>query len=323
MKKQVILSQCVDLMRLQHKALSTERTYLHWINSYIDWLQKHGRDLPDSRARMEAFLTALAYRRVSASTQNQAFNAILFLYRQVLKQEVVEVNALRAHRPRTHRTALAKVDTIRLLEAVANVSGYPTRLVCLLLYGCGLRVSEPLNLRIKDIELADSRLIIRGAKGGKDRVVVVPCSLMAAVQAQVKRARVVWEADQLRRLPVEIPGRLGSKYPRAPFSWQWAWLFPAHRACTHPRTGEMVRYRMHETNVQRAVKLAARGCDLEGVATPHVLRHCYATHLLNGGSNIRDVQQAMGHAHVETTMGYTHPEIGRLPSVLDGMVVVV
>ncbi len=306
-------------MRLRHLALSTERTYLLWIGSYIDWLAKFGRELPDSRARVEGFLTMLAHKGVSASTQNQAFNALLFLYEQVRGEKLPEIHALRAKRPRTHRTALSRADTLALLAKVPDVAGYPTRLVTLLLYGCGLRVSEPLNLRIKDVDVAHSRLIIRGAKGGKDRVVGVPCALMAQIVEQIARAKVVWQADQLRKLPVEVPGQLAAKYRGAPFAWQWAWVFPAHHACNHPRTGERVRYRMHEANVQRAVKVAARQLGIESLATPHVLRHSYATHVMDAGANVRDVQEALGHSSLETTMVYLHPEPGRVRSPLDNV----
>lgn len=150
--KEQMLAQCVDLIRFRHLSLNTEKTYCGHIRSYIDWLVAHGRDLPDSRARVEAYLTAMANRRCAASTQNQAFNALLFLYEQVRKEKLPEIQALRAKQSRHKRTALPKEQTLKLLAAVRDVGGYPTRLVAWLLYGCALRVSEPLNLRIKDID---------------------------------------------------------------------------------------------------------------------------------------------------------------------------
>ncbi len=314
--KQKTLSKCSDLMRLQHKAIRTEETYLHWIGSYIDFLVDHGKSLPDSKARIEAFLTKLANRRVSASTQNQAFSAILFLYDQVRGEKIDGIRALRASRPTQHRTSLSREDTLRLLSAVEDHAGYPTRLVSRLLYGCGLRVSEPLNLRVKDVDVGGSRLIIRGAKGGKDRVVGVPCSLMSEVVAQIAKAKLQWEIDVANNLPVEIPGELARKYPGSPFSWQWAWVFPSHASCVHPRTNEIVKYRMHEANVQRAVKIAAKKVGLEYLATPHVLRHCYATHVLDKGASIRDLQAALGHSHLDTTMGYVQAHAERIISPL-------
>lgn len=318
-QKDAALAACLDLMRLQHKALSTEKTYLHWIGSYIDWLVEHGKDLADSRSRMEAYLTHLAHRQVSASTQNQAFNALLYFYEQVRKEKLQDIKALRAHRPRHTRTALSKADTLALLANTPDVAGYPTKFIVHLLYGLGLRVSEPLNLRIKDVHVSESRITLRGAKGGKDRTVRVPCALMAQIQQQMLKASVVWQADQLRKLPVEVPGHLAKKYPKSPFSWQWAWLFPAHHPCQHPRTGETVRYRMHEANVQRAVKQSAALLGLDSLATPHVLRHCFATHVLDAGGNIRDLQDHLGHAHVETTMGYTHSSAHRVVSPLESL----
>lgn len=315
-EKASIIQKVVDLIRLRRMALSTERTYAQWCCSYIDWLTKHGGRFNDSKARMEAYLTSLAHRGCAASTQNQAFNALLFLYEEVRKESLPEIRALRAKQPRHHRTAIPKPQTLALLDAVPNVAGYPTKLVARLLYGCGLRVSEPLNLRVKDVDVAGSILMIRGAKGGKDRVVPVPCGLMAELVAQMKKARVIWEADQHRNMPVEVPGELARKYPRAPFALQWSWVFPAHQPCNHPRTGERVRYRMHEVNVQRAVKLAASSLDLDSMVTPHVLRHCCATHILAAGGNVRDLQEFLGHANLETTQGYVHPEALRVVSPL-------
>ena len=314
--KRRTMARALDLLRLQRKALATERSYLHWIGSYIDFLAEHGGGLPDSKARLEAFLTRLANRRCSASTQNQAFNALLFLYEQVRGEKLTDIRALRAKRPRTHRTALSREVTLQLIDGVGDEAGYPTRLIVRMLYACGLRVSEPLNLRVKDVDLAGSRLIIRGAKGGKDRVVPLPCSLAPALTTQLKHARAIWERDQAERLPVEVPGELARKYPNAPFSWQWAWVFPSRTSCLHPRMGDRVRYRMHEANVQRAVKRSATALGLDSLATPHILRHCYATHQLDAGCNIRDLQEALGHEHLETTMLYTQGSPSRLKALL-------
>ena len=315
-QKQQTLARAKELLCLQRKALATERTYLQWMGSYIDFLADHGAGFANSKGRIEAFLTRIARRGCAASTQNQAFNALLYLYEQVLGEKLPDIRALRAKCPSTHRTALAKDVTLKLLEGVQDEAGYPTRLVAWLLYGCGLRVSEPLNLRVKDVEISGPRLSIRGAKGGKDRTVLLPRSLSAQMEIQLRCARSTWERDQQQGLPVEVPGELAKKYPRAPFSWQWAWVFPSRNSCIHPRTGERVRFRMHEANVQRAVKKSAEALGLGSLATPHVLRHCYATHQLDSGCNIRDLQEALGHAHVETTMGYTHASPSRLKQLI-------
>lgn len=317
--KERTIAQCVDLIRFRHLSINTEKTYCAHIRSYIDWLVLHGRDLPDSRSRVEAYLTAMAHRGCAASTQNQAFNALVFLYEQVRKEKLPEIQALRAKQSRHKRTALPKEQTVKLLEAVKDVGGYPTRLVAWLLYVCALRVSEPLNLRVKDIDTASWRLTLPGCKGGKDRTVIVPQCLREGLARQLSYAKAVWKRDRETALPVEVPGLLARKYPKAPHSWQWFWLFPAHAPCRHPRTGEAVRWRMHEVNVQRAVKQAAESLGLEGLATPHVLRHCCATDILNAGGNVRDVQELLGHASLNTTMIYLHGDGERVRSPLETM----
>ena len=183
------------------------------------------------------------------------------------------------------------------------------------LYGCGLRVTEPLNMRLADVLLGESKLMIRSAKGGKDRPVALPCSLVPVIQAQIALAKAVAESDRLNRIPVKLPNRLAAKYPHWQFSPKWAWLFPARDTCPDPRTGQTVRWRCHEVNVQRAVKAAATPLGLE--ITPHCLRHAYATHCLNRGANVRAIQTAMGHKQLETTMGYLHADALSVPSPLD------
>jgi integrase len=179
----------------------------------------------------------------------------------------------------------------------------------------GLRVSEPLNLRVKDVLLGESRLIIRGAKNGKDRVVALPCSLAPDLSAQLQFARGVWEMDQRQGIPVQLPGLLSAKYPHWQHAWSWAFVFPSRNTCPHPRTGQVVRYRCHEANVQRCVRAAARPLGL--AITPHHLRHAYATHNMNRGVPIKALAEAMGHATIETTAGYCHAEACSVPSPLE------
>jgi site-specific recombinase XerD len=183
----------------------------------------------------------------------------------------------------------------------------------------GLRVSEPLNLRIRDVLLEQSLVAVRDGKGGKDRIVPIPCALVEPLRRQMRAARVVWERDQQAGLPVALPGLLSKKYPNAQWAWAWFWVFPSHVGCTDPRSGLPVRWRMHEINVQRAVREAAAAADVGGMVTPHCLRHAYATHAMQGGAYVRDVQAVMGHASLETTMGYLHAEAGRVVSPLEGM----
>ena len=317
-QKQSMMQLCRDKIRVRGLALTTERTYLHHIGSYIDFLCDHGAGLPNSKARIEAFLTRMAHRNCAAATQNQAFNALLFLYEQARGEKMPDdIQALRAKRPQQHRTDLPVETTLQLLETVQDEGGYPTRLVAWMLYGAGLRVSEPLNLRVKDLDMIRGKMVIRGAKGGKDRTVDIPQALRGHLETQLLAARALWEADQRAGIPVEVPGQLARKYRGAPFAWQWAWVFPSRTPCQHPRTGETVRWRMHECNIQRALKKAAKKLGLEGLASPHVLRHCWASHVLASGENIRAVQQQLGHKSLETTMIYVHARGAEVRSPLD------
>jgi len=260
-----------EVIRRQHKALSTEDAYVYWLRRYMAALPQMPPDLPGEK-KLEHFLTDLARcRDVSASTQNQAFNAVLYFYREVLGQALGNVDALRAKRPVHERYAPTVGETQLLLRTIRNENGHPTNLIARLLYGCGLRVSEPLNLRIKDVDLDRRRLCIRGAKGGHDRMVPLPASLVPELAQQRQYARVVWQRDAQNRTPLMLPHRLARKYPEWQFSWAWAWLFPAHDTCRDPRTGMIVRYRMHEANVQRAVKHARRKLGIS--VLPHELRH--------------------------------------------------
>jgi integron integrase len=308
-----------QVIRRQHKALATEDAYVLWLRRYMKALRHMPPGL-SSEKRRETFLTDLAVEHdVSASTQNQAFNALLYFYMNVLDQSLGNVNALRASRPVHERHAPAPAETHALLQTVGNHGGYPTNLIARMLYGCGLRVSVPLNLRIKDIDLDRRRLCIRGAKGGNDRVVALPLSLIPELTRQIQAARVVWQRDKQDRMPLMLPHRLAKKYPEYQFSWGWAWLFPAHNPCRDPRSGTIVRYRVHEANVQRAVKHASRELGIS--VLPHELRHAFATDCLERGTNPRAIQMAMGHKSLETTMGYTHAEALSVYSPLDTLLI--
>lgn len=303
-----------NTIRRKHFALSTERSYADWLIRFMRYVSKLPAGL-SSEKKLEAFLTALAREEVSASTQNQAFNALLFFYRECLGQKLEGINALRAKREASIRRAPAVEEVRRLLAEVRDESGYPVRLVVRLIYGCGLRITEPLSLRIRDVELAHSRLIIRRAKGGKDRVVALPCSLVREITAQMETARLTWQRDVAAGVPIKLPSRMEKKYPRAESSWQWAWLFPQAAPCRDPRSGRTVRWHQLESTVQRAVRSACRRLGLE--ILPHELRHAYATHTLNSGQNPRAIQQAMGHKSLETTMGYLHAEALSVRSPLE------
>jgi len=309
------IAQLRAYCRRKHLALSTERTYTHWLRRYCRAIPKMPRSL-SSRQRVERFLSSLAHSQVSASTQNQAFNAILCFYRNVLDVDLGNISALRARDHKRVRYAPTKAETEALLDAVRDTHNYPTRLIVHLLYGCGLRVSEALNIRVNNLALDRRELSVRDSKTD-DRVVQIPACVAGEIRQQIEHARIMWTRDQQSEVPVALPHRLAVKYPSACRAWGWYWLFPAHKTCKHPRTGQTVRYRCHESNVQRCVRSAAKDLGLAGLITPHCLRHAYATHMLADGSNIRDVQASLGHKSLETTMVYLHPHTVNAGNPLD------
>ncbi len=314
MKSEIAIEKLRDVIRRKHFSLSTEDSYCGWLKRYCSYIKTFPPTLPSER-KLEQFLTALAKKGVSSSTQNQAFNALLFFYREVMGMELENIQTLRAKCPAHIRHAPSREETLRLIKTLQEEAGFNVSLAVRLIYGCGLRVTEPLLLRIKDVNLESGKLIIRGAKGGDDRVVPAPCSTLEDLREQMKSARAIWKKDQLDKVPVVLPGQLAEKYPQSQFSWNWAWLFPAAQTCLHPRTGRKVRWRLHEANVQRAVRKACGKLDCS--ILPHELRHAYATHCLNRGTNPRAIQEVMGHKSLETTMGYLHAEPLAVASPLD------
>ena len=282
----------------------TEKTYLQWIRRYIRYhKRRHPREL--GGPEVEDFLTSLAVtNRVSASTQNQALAAILFLYREVLEIDLPWLaDVIRAKRPQRLPVVLTRDEVQQVL---ARLSGTEW-LVVSMLYGSGMRLGECMRLRIKDVELLRRELLIRDAKGQKDRVTVLPDSLIPHLQAHLDRVRLLFEADRKDKLPgISLPFALSRKYPNASTSWAWYWVFPSPSFCLDPYTQELVRYHLHEQNIQRAVKLAVRATGIVKPASTHTFRHCFATHLLEDGYDIRTVQELLGHSDVKTTMIYTH-----------------
>ncbi|MDD2637255.1 MAG: tyrosine-type recombinase/integrase [Bacteroidales bacterium] len=311
-----------DVARLRHLSLSTEKSYIGWVKRYAAWLVD-ARPEGEPRKKVERFLTKLAHGDISASSQNQAFNALLFFYRDCERKELGEVNALRAKRTERKRYSPNLDETKTLLAGIRDQGSYPVRLVVRLIYGCGLRLNESLAIRLKDIDHLNSIITIRNGKGGKDRVVNLPCSLSNSVKAQMEVAAAVAERDRLASLPIQLPNRLEKKYPRLEFSKEWAFLFPLNSPCRHPRTGRLVRWHMLDQTVQRALRETTRRLNLNPMITAHSLRHAFATHSMASGVNVRDIQAVMGHNSLETTMGYLHPEADRVPSPIDSMVLAV
>jgi len=255
--------------------------------------------------QVTAFLTDLAVQgQVAAATQNQALAAVLFLYRHVLGQDLPWLDGLvRANRPKRLPTVLSRTEVRALL---ANMHGTP-RLMALLLYGAGLRLLECCHLRVKDVGFQENQLTIRSGKGNKDRPAVLPEAAKELLLQQVTFVRQQHARDLAVGAGfVELPFALARKLPNAPRELAWQWLFPATRQYDHPETGERRRHHLHETVVQNAVRSAARAAGILRRATCHTLRHSFATHLLEDGSDIRTVQELLGHADVRTTMIYTH-----------------
>lgn len=264
---------------------------------------RHPRDMGASE--VEAFLTHLATdRKVSASTHNQALSAILFLYREVLAIELPWLNGI--NRPAQKRRIPSVLTKDEVAGLLANMDG-ETALIARLLYGTGMRLMEGMRLRIKDVDFDRQVIIVRDAKGGKDRVVMLPRSLVPALRLQLLAARALWETDrQAQRGGVETPNALEQKYPKVGYSWAWFWMFPSPTLSTDPRSGVERRHHLYEDRLQRALKKAV---PLAGIAKPvsvHTLRHSFATHLLQSGTDIRTVQELLGHSDVSTTMIYTH-----------------
>ena len=316
--KNQILEEVRTIIRRKHYSLSTENAYTQWIGRYYDFCRRNSSNMPSDH-KAESFLTELACKfNVSAKTQNQALAAILFLYHHVLRRPFGVLNAVRAKKPATIRLAPSRNQIQLLRSHLLSQSKSTTLLLVDLLYGSGLRVAEPFELRIRDILIDSHQLVIRGAKGGKDRLVPVPSSCMDRLEAHLQRARGLW-AEHLKYHPnigVPLPDALAKKYPQAKFSMGFFWLFPAARLCRDPRSGTIVRYHVLPDTLQRAVYLAAKHLQLEHIITPHALRHAYATH---SRESIEVLSKLMGHYSIKTTSGYRHPEVDQASNPLDDM----
>ena len=299
-----LLQEVQFRIRARHMSYRTEKTYVQWIRRYIRYhKRRHPREMggPD----VEDFLTALAVNnQVSASTQNQALAAILFLYRDVLEIDLPWLtDAIRAKRPQRLPVVLSRDEVQQVL---ARLSGTEW-LVVSMLYGSGMRLGECLRLRVKDLDLSRHELLIRDAKGQKDRVTVLPDSLLSSLRSHLELVKLRYEADRNENQPgISLPFALRRKYPNAATSWAWYWVFPAPSFCLDRYSSELARHHLQEQNVQRAVKLAVRATGITKPASTHTFRHCFATHLLEDGYDIRTVQELLGHSDVKTTMIYTH-----------------
>ena len=299
-----LLDRVREAIRSRHYSPRTERAYVFWIRRFIVF---SGRRHPDVMGEPEiaTFLTALATRlRVSASTQNQAFSAILFLYRAVLGRELKGLQGTpRAKLPERIPVVLSPNEVAAVL---GEMNGTPA-LLASLLYACGLRLLEVLQLRVKDIDFDRKEIVIRRGKGQKDRRTMLPPGLELPLLTHLVDVQSRYEQDERRGgVHVALPHRLAHKYPNAGREWAWRWVFPATRTYIDPETKLLFRHHLHETALQRAVKEALRRSGVAKAASCHTFRHSFATHLLERGYDLRTIQELMGHADVATTMIYTH-----------------
>ena len=299
-----LLDQVRGKIRLKHYSIRTEQAYVDWIKRFVLHFDKrHPRDL--GAVEVEQFLTYLAVKRnVAASTQNQAKSALLFLYKEVLAMDLPWLGKVeQARAPKRLLVVLTRDEVQAVLTRLSGTHW----LIASLLYGTGMRIMEGLRLRVKDVDFKRREILIRDGKGFKDRVTMLPVSLAAALQAHIVRVRELHGVDlQQGYGMVYLPNALARKYPTAPREWAWQYVFPAGKLSTDPRSDEVRRHHVQDQSVQRAVKQAVRDAGLTKLATPHTLRHSFATHLLEGGYDIRTVQELLGHSDVSTTMIYTH-----------------
>jgi integron integrase len=298
------LDQVRESIRLKHYSYRTEESYVQWIRRYILF---HGKRHPleMGSAEIEAFLTDLAVnQQVAASTQNQALSALLFLYRAVLKQELdMSIDAVRAKRSRYLPTVLTREEVFAVIQNLPGVH----QLFVQVLYGSGLRLTEGLQLRVKDVDFAQRQILVRDGKGKESRVTMLPSSLIDPLKHQLEKAKAIHQQDLDKGLgSVYLPFALERKYPQADRQWIWQFVFPSDRFSQDPRSGVTRRHHLHETGIQRSIKLAVQLAGIQKRVGCHTFRHSFATHLLQNGYDIRTVQELLGHKDVKTTMIYTH-----------------
>ena len=303
-QKPKLLEQVRQAIRTRHYSYMTEKAYVHWIKRYIFFHNKHHPAEMGER-EIGQFLSSLATAsHVSASTQNQALNALLFLYREILKKDIGYVNGVvRAKRP--HR--LPVVLTRQEVRSIVGCLEGSDWIMAMLLYGAGLRLMECLRLRVKDIDLNDNQIVVRAGKGDKDRHTMLPAAVKEPLAKHLDVIKRFHQRDLERGLGrVTLPNALERKYPNAGKEWGWQWVFPATSHFTDKVTGERRRHHLHESVLQKAVKEAVQKSGVTKPASPHTFRHSFATHLLEDGYDIRTVQELLGHRDVSTTMIYTH-----------------
>lgn len=299
-----LLEQVQDVIRLKHYSYQTEKTYIYWIRRYIlSHNKRHPKDMGSTE--IEAFLTHLAVKEnVAASTQNQVLHAVLFLYKQVLKQDLdLKVDAVRAKKSKYLPTVLTKDEVFAIIRQLSGVH----QLLIKLIYGTGLRLNEGLSLRVKDIDLAQNQIIVRDTKGNESRVTMLPESITEELKIHLQAVKIIHQQDLQKGYgSVYLPFALERKYPKAKYEWIWQFIFLSSSISKDPRSGEVRRHHLHENSLQKALKQAVRQAGIQKKVGCHTFRHSFATHLLQNGYDIRTVQELLGHKDVKTTMIYTH-----------------
>jgi integron integrase len=305
-----LLDRMAVALRSRRYSRRTESAYLHWVRRFVEFHGRRHPSLMDER-EVAAFLSHLAVKEsVAAQTQNQARAALLFLYEFVLRRPLGFVEDVRpAKVNRRVPVVLSPLEVRAVLDELRGAQ----RLVAVLLYGGGLRLTECLSLRVKDVDIARSEITVRAGKGGKDRRVPMPQTAIPALREQLTRASAVFARDRRLRVRVDLPDAIERKYPRAQEDWRWRYVFPAARV--HLRDGKPWRFYLHPSVMQRAFAAALRASGVAKRAGCHTLRHSFATHLLESGSDIRTIQELLGHTDVRTTMIYTHV-LNRGPGVV-------
>lgn len=302
-----LMDQVRESLRYRHYSLATEKLYVYWIRFFIRWSGlKHPKDM--GAPEVEAFLTMLTTERnISSSTHRQALSALLYLYKDVLKMTLPWMTEISRPKEQKHLPVVLSQLEVQQVIQVLDASNAVFGLFAKLLYGTGMRIMEAARLRIKDIEFEHGAILIRDGKGAKDRVVMLPQSLISSLKIQLTNAHVMWELDRKNQLPgVEMPFALAKKYPRAGESWAWFWVFPQNTISTDPRSLIVRRHHLYAQTFRRAFQIALKRINCHKPASPHTLRHSFATHLLHNGCDIRTIQDLLGHADVSTTMIYTH-----------------
>ncbi len=303
MKLPEVINSVRNTMRFRHMSIRTEKSYIVWIKDFSKWCKNH--PIGDHGDKLKAYLTYLARtRNVAAATQRQALNAIIFLYKHVLKIDIGDISGFAyAKKPRTLPVVLSQQEVTELLPKVTGRN----HLIVSLLYGAGLRLNEALSIRIKDIDFDRGIITIRQGKCNKDRTVMLPAPIADELQHHIKNIKRIHNRDLADGFgDAYMPNALDRKMPGAIKSFAWQFVFPATRISHDPRTGALRRHHIHDSAVSKAIKSAVRAANIKKQVGAHTLRHSFATHLLESGTDIRTIQQLLGHKHISTTMIYTH-----------------